>query len=157
MAAQLVAVPASSNGGADRDLFEIERKILELKSRQTDSLREFTEAEQAMWHWERLNPKPKRVVRDEAGRYRDPKADLAEWELRRRAAAKECKFHERDADWKEVSCGPVDLCEEAAEIEATTFASLQCKARIAKLDSGNLEILGKSIVRDLLALKETRP
>jgi hypothetical protein len=84
----------------------------------------------------------------------DHSASFAEWSIRHNAALKECRSAEREAAWEEFIDQIHILCDDAAEIPATTLEGLKCKARLADTDGSDDDNLGQSIVRDLLAWQE---
>jgi len=91
---------------------------------------------------------------DRKARKSEHSAAIAEWSIRHNAALKKCHAAEREAAWQEIVDQICTLCNEAAEIPATTLEGLKCKARLADTDGGDDDNLGQSIVRDLLVWQE---
>ena len=77
----------------------------------------------------------------------------AEWRRRHELAQATCGFEKKDRARGRLSAAIDGLLCEAAEIQATTIAGVQCKARLLDEFNPHQEMLSASLVIDLVALQ----
>jgi hypothetical protein len=166
-AAGLSVIPVAASAAAlvlsahpDAALFALEQKLAAVERHIEIVFKPFTRVEDVMIEWRKANPWPAQREAT-SGIIGSPKVfevsamehkkAIQRWRVRARAAERKCRFREVEAEYNDAVDEAADLYDEIAEVRATTFDGLKCKARVADRADA-LNCVANSIVSDLLAM-----